>query len=117
MAGIVFFGAFLVPDIHITDETQTFQQHFIGGGIYTALLYSYFKLLLGWKTHWTIDLLLLFAWTSAFGVASELAEFTLLKLHLTNINIEDTGWDLLANSSGAFLSYLIIKKSVSFPQS
>lgn len=105
LAAILFVIAFFIPDIHISKETTTFQQHLVGGGIYCALLYLYFQKLLGWKTNWVVSVLLLFAWTSTFGVANELLEFTLTKLNIAQIGTGDTDWDLLANTLGSLLSY------------
>lgn len=107
LAALCFLGAFFLPDIHISSETATFQQHFIGGGAYCALLYLYFVKLIGTKTNWLVGLALLFGWTSAFGVANELLEFTLTKLNLANIGTGDAAWDLLANTSGAITTYLL----------
>ncbi len=108
VAGLLFFTAFLIPDIHISNETSTFQQHFVGGGIYTACLYVYFKKLFGWRLPLVRALLVLFAWTSAIGVANELLEFTLTKLHLAHIGTGDTDWDLLANTIGALFGYALL---------
>jgi hypothetical protein len=109
-AGFLFIVAFLIPDIHISHETSTFQQHFVGGGIYCTLLYFYFQKLFGWKTNWAFGFMLLIAWTSTFGVANELLEFTLTKTHLAHIGTGDTDWDLLANTMGSILSYLVLVK-------
>lgn len=108
VASFLFLVAFFIPNIHISKETSTFQQHFVGGGMYTALLYVYFKRLFNWNLSLIPTLILLFAWTSAFGVASELAEFTLTKLHLARIGTGDTDWDLLANTLGSAAGYLIL---------
>ncbi len=108
LAAVLFVVAFFIPDIHISKETTTFQQHFVGGGIYCALLFVYFQKLLGWSTNWAVSILLLFAWTSAFGVANELLEFTLTKLHLAQIGTGDTDWDLLANTLGSLISYIVL---------
>jgi hypothetical protein len=109
LAGFLFFIAFFIPDIHISTHTTTFQQHFVGGGIYCTLLFIYFKKLLGWHFNWLSEMLVLFAWTSAFGVANELLEFTVTELHLGHISTGDTDWDLLANTLGALFSYLVYK--------
>jgi hypothetical protein len=108
LAAVLFVTAFFIPDIHISKETTTFQQHFVGGGIYCTLLFIYFQRLLGWSTNWAVSILLLLAWTSAIGVANELLEFTLTKLFHTHIATSDTDWDLLANTLGALSSYIII---------
>lgn len=105
LAAFLFIIAWFLPDIHISKETTTFQQHFVGGGIYSACLYVYFKKLLGWKLSLIPSLIVLFAWVSAIGVANELIEFTLTKLNLTHIGTGDTDWDLLANTLGAFVGY------------
>jgi hypothetical protein len=108
LAAFLFFIAFFIPDIHISNETSTFQQHFVGGGLYCACLYFYLKQLMGWKFSWLIDFVLLFAFASAFGVANELLEFTLDKLNITQIHTGDTDWDLLANTLGAFTGFIIL---------
>lgn len=107
IAAFLFFIAFFIPDIHISDETTTFQQHFVGGGLYCACLYFYLKQVMSWKFSWLVDLVLLFAFTSAIGVANELLEFTLDKLNITNIHTGDTSWDLLANTAGALTGFVI----------
>lgn len=106
IAGTLFFISFFLPDIHISNETSTFQQHFVGGGLYAGLLYYYVRNLLA--THrikWWQDAVLLFMWVSALGVASELLEFSLLKFHILYIDTTDTQWDLLANTLGAFMVF------------
>ncbi len=108
VAAILYITAWLIPDIHISDQTTTFQQHFVGGGMYLACLYVYFKKLLGWKLSPYISLVILFAWVSAFGVANELFELTLNITGLTQVNMGDTGWDLLANTLGAFVAYAVL---------
>jgi hypothetical protein len=109
LAAFLFFLAFFIPDIHISKETSTFQQHFVGGGLYCACLYYYLKQVMSWRFSWLLDLVLLFAFTSAFGVANELLEFTLNKLNITHIHTGDTDWDLLANTLGAFTGFILLK--------
>ena len=106
----------LLPDIHISSETATFQQHFVGGGLYSAALYLYAKQLFGWKMHWFVDLLALFAWVSALGVANKLAEFALLKLGLVDISTGDAYWDLLANTLGGFVGYAALYAFARIPE-
>jgi len=108
LAAFLFIAAWFIPDIHISKDTTTFQQHFIGGGVYSACLYVYFKKLFGWKLALIPSLITLFAWVSAFGVANELIEFKLTKLNLAQIGTGDTDWDLLANTVGAFLGYITL---------
>lgn len=108
VAAFLFLIAWFIPDVHVSHETTTFQQHFVGGGVYSACLYVYFKKLLGWKVSLVSSFILLFAWVSAFGVANELVEFTLTKTGLANIGTGDTDWDLLANTLGAALGYVLL---------
>lgn len=108
LAAVCFGVAPLLPDVHISAQTNSFQEHFFGGGIYTALLYIYFTRLFGWRRHWVVALLALFAWTSALGVANELLEFALVKLNITYIDITDTSWDLVANTVGSLLTYTLL---------
>jgi len=110
LAGVLMIVSTQLPDIHISKETSTFQQHFVGGGLYTACLYLYAKQLFGWRLHWFVDLLALFAWVSAFGVANKLVEFVLLKLGLAHIYTGDAYWDLLANTLGGFIGYALFYK-------
>jgi hypothetical protein len=114
LAGVLMAISTQFPTIHISNETTTFQQHFIGGGLYTACLYLYAKQLFGWRLHWLVDLLALFAWVSAFGVANKLVEFALLKLGLAHIYTGDAYWDLLANTLGGFAGYGLLYKFVRF---
>jgi hypothetical protein len=107
MAGLLFFVAWFIPDIHISNETTTFQQHFVGGGMYSTLLFFYFKQVFDWKITGPSELLYLFGWVSSLGVANELLEFTLTKFGLAHISTSDTDWDLLANTLGAFFCYFI----------
>lgn len=108
VAGILFAVAFFLPDVHISKETTTFQQHFVGGGMYSACLFAYFKQAFNWRHSWIGLLIFLFAWTSALGVANELLEFSITKLQLTGIDTTDADWDLLANTLGAFFGYAIL---------
>jgi hypothetical protein len=107
-AAILYFAGTFLPDIHISSETSTFQEHFLGG-VYTALLYIYFAQLAGWRPRWYVALFTLFAWTSALGTFNELVEFTLVKLNITYIDITDTSWDLVANTCGSFAAYGLVK--------
>jgi len=80
--------------------------------MYAACLYLYAKQLFNWRLHWLIDLLALFAWVSAFGVANKMFEFALLELKLANIYTGDAYWDLLANTLGGFAGYLLLFRFV-----
>jgi len=107
LAGFLFCLAWFLPDIHISHATSTFQQHFVGGGMYSALLYIYFKQLFNWHLGIALNLIVLFAWISAFGVANEIFEFALTTMKLAHIATGDTDWDLLANTLGAYFCYFL----------
>jgi hypothetical protein len=105
-AAALFFVSFYLPDINISASTTTFQQHLVGGGMYSALLYIYFKRYLEWKLNPICDLIILFAWVSALGVINKLLEFSLSSLHLMTLDMSDAYWDLLANTVGAYTLYV-----------
>jgi glycopeptide antibiotics resistance protein len=107
LAAFLSLAAFLIPDVHISSQTTTFQLHFVGGGMYCALLFVYLKRFFGLRINIWVSLLLLFALTSTFGVANELVEFTLNHLGVASVDISDTSWDLLANTSGALFGYVL----------
>src|SRR5438067_1066129 len=83
LAAVLYFSAGFLPDIHISQETNSFQEHFVGGGLYTTVLFVYFSRLIRWQPRWLVALAALFAWTAALGVLNELVEFALVKLHIT----------------------------------
>jgi hypothetical protein len=107
-AAIFYIGSLYLPDILISGETDTFQQHFVGG-VYTAMLYVYFARLFQWRRHWLVMLVGLYVWTSALGVTNELVEFAFNQLHISRINIRDTSWDLAANTAGSFAGYAVLQ--------
>lgn len=109
LAAFLFILSFYLPDIYISSETTTFQQHFVGGGMYSALLYIYVMQLFGKKhLHPLFDVALLFAWVSTLGVANKLIEFMLFKSGLMVLDMSDAYWDLLANTLGAFALYFVV---------
>ncbi len=109
LAALCMAISVFLPDVHISAQTHTFQQHFVGGGMYAACLYIYAKRLLGWDMNWLFEVLILFGWVSAFGVAVELLEFLATQANIVHLANADTDWDLLANTLGAFTLFLIIK--------
>ncbi len=108
LAAFMFFSSFFLPEMFVVSETATFQQHFVGGGVFTACLFVYLKKLLGLRIGVVLSVGLLFMTVSAFGAVNELLELALVKMNLSSIDISDTSWDLLANTSGAAAGYLIL---------
>jgi hypothetical protein len=117
VAGLLIVISTQLPNIHISNQTTTFQQHFVGGGMYSACLYMYAKQLLNWRLYWLVDLFALFAWVSAFGVANKMIEFTFLELRIAHIDTADAYWDLLANTLGGFVGYLLLYWSIQIRKS
>jgi len=108
VAAALLLVSIALPDVHISKQTSTFQQHFVGGGMYSACLYLYAKRVFGWRPHWIIDMIFLFAWVSALGVANKLIEFAFLELRLVAIDTSDAYWDLFANTLGGFVGYFLL---------
>lgn len=107
-ASLIFISSFFLPDIHISAETNTFQQHFIGGGFVCALLAFYVESMLKLKLHFINRFLLVTAISCSLGVINELMEFTITETTTVSINSSDTWWDLLANTTGSYVGYATI---------
>lgn len=105
----VFMVSWLLPSPLIDGQQTEFVTHFVGGGIFCGLLGLYLKLALRWKAVWYIELAALFALVSSLGVLNELFEVFLYTQGLMPNGISDTSWDLVANTLGASLFYLLYK--------
>jgi len=110
IAVTVFFVSWYLPSPKIDGQQTQFVTHFVGGGVFTGLLWLYIKLVKKWHAPWWIEAAPLFALVSTLGVTNELFEFVLFKAgHMPN-GISDTSYDLVANTLGAlsvFLMYLM----------
>lgn len=104
-------GSFL--DLSFGGKIGNFMLHAVGGGIPSALIFKYLCNLLNIRLNWRLSLGALFMFTSALGVINELAEFAaeLLNLGMFTYDRQDTWRDFVANTSGAFISWAIIKLS------
>lgn len=107
-AGGCMLVSLALPDIGISGETDTFQLHFVGGGLYSACLYVYFKKLLGWQPSWPLALVALLAFVSTLGVTNELMEFKLDVLGIVPMDLSDSVWDLVANNTGALTGWMLL---------
>ena len=108
----LFFISWYLPSPSIDGKQTQFVTHFIGGGVFTGLLWLYIKLVKNWRTKWWLEAGSLYALVSALGVANELFELFLFKLGEMPFGIADTSWDLLANTLGAllvFMAYIVVK--------
>ena len=98
-----------MPNVPVSDQTDSTSMHFLGG-VVAALLFIYtikvykFRFVESWQT-WVA----LYLFVSGLGVLNELFELfldsTIIDLPLTET---DTWWDLLANTAGAFTAYAVI---------
>ena len=112
LACLLFFISWYIPSPKIDGQQTQFFTHFVGGGIFTGLLWLYIKLVKKWRAVWWVEAASLFALVSTLGVANELFEFVLFKTGHMPHGISDTSYDLVANTLGAtliFTMYLIEK--------
>ena len=106
LACVLFFISWYLPSPLIEGRDTNFTTHFVGGGMFTGVVWYYLKLSLGWRGHWAIEAFSLFALVSALGCVNELFELVVVKTGLARISLDDTNWDIVANSSGALLVYV-----------
>lgn len=107
MACLLFFVSWYLPSPLIDGKDTAFVTHFLGGGVFSGLVGLYLKLSTGWRAHWVVEGVWLFALVSALGVLNELFELLLYVLGGMPEGIGDTSWDLLANTLGAFTVWLV----------
>ena len=113
IACLCYFISWYLPSPLIHGQDTSFTTHVIGGGVFSGFLWLYLKRQLNWKLLWIEEMMSLYAFVCAFGVANELFELLISELHLVRINGADTWWDLLANTLGAFvfwIGYRIVQK-------
>ena len=106
IAAALFFVSWylLSPLIHGQDMSST--THFVGGGMFTGFLWLYLKFSFGWRAKWWIEALSLFALVSALGNINELIELFMVEAGLSHIPLNDTNWDILANTLGSLAVYI-----------
>ncbi len=109
MAAAAWAIGFFIPDIHISAETDTFQLHFFGG-VCAAFLYEYVVRAYRLRFDgWWQPILMLYFFACGLGVANELFEFFLAKTRIMSMSGADTWWDLVANTSGVFTAFVVIR--------
>ena len=101
----MFAVSWYLPSPLIDGQDTSFTTHFVGGGVFTGLLWYYLKRSLGWRGHWLIEAFSLFALVSALGCINELFELATVRAGLVRLSLTDTNWDILANSLGALAVY------------
>ncbi len=105
VAGLLFFVAWYLPSPLIDGQDTSLVTHFVGGGVYTGLIWMYLKQSLQLKSHWLLEAFSLFGLVSVLGCVNELAELLMVRTGIAKILLSDTNWDILANTIGAFVVF------------
>ena len=100
VACLLFFISWYLPSPLIDGQDTSFTTHFVGGGLFTGLFWVYLVSSMKWRAYWLIMAFSIFALVSALGCINELAELFMVKVGLASIKLEDTKWDILANTLG-----------------
>ena len=115
VACVLFFISWYLPSPLIEGRDTSFTTHFVGGGLFTGLLWIYLVLATRWRAHWLVMVFSVFALVSALGCVNELAELFMVKVGLAHITLDDTNWDILANTLGAaavWIGWVFIRSGV-----
>lgn len=111
VAGAMYFVSWFLPSPHISGEDTSFTTHVIGGGVFTGIVWCYLMQSMRYKAHWLLELFSLFALVSALGAMNELFETVLYVLGVME-SIADTSWDIVANTLGALVLYIVYRCKV-----
>jgi len=106
VACLLFFISWYLPSPLIDGQDTSFTTHFVGGGLFTGLFWVYLVSSMKWRAHWLVMAFSLLALVSALGCVNELAELCMVKVGLSRIKLDDTNWDILANTLGAAMAWL-----------
>lgn len=99
----------VLPEVPISNQTDTFTMHTVGG-VLAAVLYIYAVKCYQIKfDEWWQSWIGLFLFVSAVGVLNELFEFFLSGIGWPGVVGGDTWWDLSANTLGSFVAFGLIK--------
>lgn len=107
LACFLFFISWYLPSPMIDGQDTSLMKHLIGGGFFSGLLWWYIKRSFNWRSNVLMEFLSLFALVSVLGCVNELAELAMVQLSIAAINLSDTNWDILVNTLGAGLIFLI----------
>ncbi len=108
-AALLFSISIFLPSPIIYGTDSEFWTHFFGGGFFIGLLCLYFRPLLRRRLVWWQELLLLFVIVSTFGVVNELYEAFAYVTGLSHEALDDTSWDLVANTLGSIAFFVLYK--------
>ena len=103
---ILFAVSWYVPSPLIAGQNTSFSTHFIGGGMFTAFFWEYIRRSLNLKIHLLLDGFLLFCLVSGLGAINEIFELVAVLGNFYTIPLDDTSYDIFANTLGAALVWL-----------
>ena len=106
VAAVLFWVSWYLPSPLIHGQDMSSTTHFVGGGMFTGFLWLYLKFSFGWREKWWIEALSLFALVSALGNINELVELFMVEAGMSHIPLNDTNWDILANTLGSLIVFL-----------
>ena len=115
VACLLFFISWYLPSPLIDGQDTSFTTHFVGGGLFTGLFWAYLVSSMKWRAHWLVTAFSVFALVSALGCINELAELFMVKVGLARITLDDTNWDILANTLGAaavWLGWMVVSSAI-----
>lgn len=101
------FVSYFLPSPWFANETDTFSQHLVGGGVSSALIGYYLIGHFALASRFHRGLLIL-AVVSILGVANEMFELATDIAYGGGV-VVDASWDLLANNVGAALTYAVVE--------
>lgn len=107
LAGLIYFVSWYLPSPKVDGMQTAFLTHFVGGGIFSGIVWVYIRNQLGLKYKPLPDLVFTYALVSALGVSNEIFEFFITRAGLASLSSYDTWWDLVANTSGALLFWVL----------
>lgn len=110
-ACLVYVCSWYLPSPMIEGMETESVKHFVGGGVFTGLLWIYVKRAKDWRANTVLEAASLFALVSALGVLNELFEFVLYYANLMPNGLADTSWDLAANTLGALVVFIVYRLS------
>jgi hypothetical protein len=105
-AGLAVAVSWFVPSPLFAEHTETFSQHFVGGGVASACVAEYLSRELLAKTP-PLRAIVALATVSILGVANEIVELGLDLVTGSRLT-GDAAWDLLANTAGAAVAFVVI---------
>ena len=106
IACVIFATATFYPSPLINGQNTQFMTHLLGGGVFVGMLWVYFMPLMR-KLSWWYKAVILYAAVSALGVLNELYELWAHENGIITVPITDASWDLLANTLGALIVFVI----------